>query len=183
MNPQPRLTEGFVADREAVDTSRLYLEGIIAGFIGAATIAVWFLILDTIHGRPLYTPSLLGTALFHRGGWPAPPEVLPVSLEMALMYTWVHFLVFCILGGIASRLLGLAEQNLNIGFGIVLLFIVFEFGFIGAALVFSEAVLKALAWLPPPHDFFGHLIGRNVREKNPGGVHGEKTTATRSFLY
>ncbi|MGH7846316.1 MAG: hypothetical protein ACREQW_14255 [Candidatus Binatia bacterium] len=155
MNPQSQLTEHVLPDGQTAETSHLYLEGIIAGFIGAATIAIWFLILDTINGRPLYTPSLLGTALFHRGGWPAPPENIPVSLEMALMYTWVHFLVFCILGGFASRLLGLAEENVNFGFGILLLFIVFEFGFIGVALVLAEAVLRALAW---PAVLIGNLL-------------------------
>ena len=43
---------------------RLYLDGIVAGIVGAATIALWFLVLDTIGGQPLRTPSLLGTALF-----------------------------------------------------------------------------------------------------------------------
>ncbi len=50
-----------------LDDSRVYLEGIIAGVIGAATIAIWFLILDTIDSRPLYTPSVLGTVLFGGG--------------------------------------------------------------------------------------------------------------------
>jgi hypothetical protein len=34
-------------------------EGIITGFIGATAIAIWFLIVDTISGRPFYTPILL----------------------------------------------------------------------------------------------------------------------------
>jgi hypothetical protein len=62
------------------------------------------------------------------------------------MFTWVHGLVFIILGGIASRLLGVAEQNPNLGFGILLLFVVFEFGFVAVNLAFAEVVLKALAW-------------------------------------
>jgi hypothetical protein len=155
MNPQTKLTEHVLPDSQTIETSHLYLEGIIAGFVGAATIAIWFLFLDTINGRPLYTPSLLGTALFHRGEWLASSETLPVSLEMTLMYTWVHFLVFCIIGGFASRLLGLAEENINVGFGILLLFVVFEFGFIGAALVLAETVLKALAW---PAVLVGNLL-------------------------
>lgn len=138
-----------------VELSQLYLEGITAGFIGAATIALWFLILDTMNGRPFYTPSLLGTVLFRRGEWPASLEALPASLEMTLMYTWVHFLVFCVIGGLASRLLGLAEQNLNVGFGILLLFVVFEFGFVSATLVLAETALKALAW---PAVLVGNLL-------------------------
>jgi len=45
------------------DPARLYQEGMIAGVIGAIAVAVWFLLLDTAAGRPLYTPTVL--ALFH----------------------------------------------------------------------------------------------------------------------
>src|SRR5262249_10018492 len=43
----------------AVDTARLYQEGLVAGIIGALTVALWFLVVDVAHGRPLYTPTLL----------------------------------------------------------------------------------------------------------------------------
>jgi hypothetical protein len=155
MNPQTELTEHVLPPSQTVQISRTYVEGIIAGFIGAATIVVWFLILDTIEGRPFYTPSLLGTALFHHEEWLASPQAVPFSLEMTLMYTWVHFLVFCFIGGIAAWLLDIAEENVNAGFGILLLFVFFEFGFVGAALVFAEAVLKALAW---PAVLVGNLL-------------------------
>lgn len=155
MNPQAKLAEHVLPDNRTAALSRLSTEGIIAGFIGAATIAVWFLILDTFDGRPFYTPSLLGTALFQRAAGLDSPETVPVSLDMTLMYTWVHFLVFCFIGALASRLLDVAEKNVNVGFGILLLFVVFEFGFIAAALVLSEAVLEALAW---PAVLVGNLL-------------------------
>jgi hypothetical protein len=130
----------------AVDTSQVYQEGIVAGVLGAAAVAAWFLVLDTAQGRPLWTPSVLGTALFHRGG-PLPPlATLPVSLDMVLMFTWVHALVFAAIGGVASRLLAAAERNPGIGFGILLLFVVFEFGFTAAALLLAAPVLQALTW-------------------------------------
>ncbi|MBI4634886.1 MAG: hypothetical protein HY727_00920 [Candidatus Rokubacteria bacterium] len=128
------------------DVSRLYQEGMIAGLAGAATIAIWFLILDTLAGRPLYTPTVLGTALFRRGAGLGPGETLSISVEMVLMFTWVHGLVFAAIGGIASRLLGLVERNPRFGFGVLLLFVVFQFGFIVAAMLFAAPVLRALAW-------------------------------------
>src|SRR2546426_5514736 len=100
------------------DLSNIYQEGIVAGLCGAATIAVWFLILDLFTGRPLYTPTVLGTMLFRGGLGLDDPATLQPSAEMVLMFTWVHGLAFLILGGIASRLLGLAEKNPNYGFGI-----------------------------------------------------------------
>lgn len=135
-----------VSVSSTAEVSRLYQDGIVAGVIGAAVIALWFLIIDALNGQPFYTPTVLGTALFKGGVGLDAPESLAINLDMVLMFTWVHGLVFIILGGIASRLLGIAEQNPNLGFGILLLFVVFEFGFVAVNLAFAEVVLKALAW-------------------------------------
>jgi hypothetical protein len=74
---------------------------------------------------------------------------------MVLVYTWVHGMAFCVIGGFASKLLALAERNLNLGFGIVLLFVIFEFGFVGAAFIFAEPILQVLAW---PAVLVGNLL-------------------------
>src|SRR5947207_14917339 len=84
-------------------TTALAQEGLIAGLIGAATIAVWFLILDSLSGRPLYTPTVLGSALFRRGAATPLSEVLP-GLAMVPMFTWVHCLVSVVIGGVVARL-------------------------------------------------------------------------------
>jgi hypothetical protein len=62
------------------------------------------------------------------------------------MFTWVHGLAFAAVGGIASRLLAMAERNPSIGFGILLLFVVFEAGFTVVAMLFAAPILKALTW-------------------------------------
>jgi hypothetical protein len=127
--------------------ARAYQEGMIAGVVGALTIAVWFLLLDTLWGRPLWTPTVLGTALFRGGAGLGTPDTLPVSLEMVLMFTWVHLLVFVALGGVVARLLDYVERHPSAGFGVLLLFVVFQFGFIVAATVLAPPVLRALsAW-------------------------------------
>jgi len=137
------------------EISQVYVEGIIAGLIGAATIAIWFLILDVLNGRPLHTPTVLGTALFRQSAGLDAPGDLKVSLEMVLMYTWVHALIFCMIGGGASKLIALAERDSNLGFGILLFFVFFEFAFIVVALVFAEPVLHSLAW---PAILVGNLL-------------------------
>jgi hypothetical protein len=140
--PAVRLPRPTSASRE----SRVYSEGIIAGLAGAATIAVWFFLLDVLNGRPFYTPMVLGTALFSRAGELVMPPEFSISFETVLMYTAVHTLVFCAVGGIAAKLIDLAENDASLGFGILLLFVVFEFGFIAVAFVFAEPVLHALTW-------------------------------------
>ena len=155
MNAQLDATGPAPTERQIAESSNVYQDGIVAGSIGAAAIAIWFLILDAIKGRPFYTPTLLGTVLFRPGGQLPSPEALPPSFEMVLVYTWVHWLVFCVIGGIASLLLVAAERKPDLGFGILLLFVVFEFGFLVAAMLFAEAILRALAW---QEILFGNLL-------------------------
>ncbi|NJO23994.1 MAG: hypothetical protein HC868_15050 [Sphingomonadales bacterium] len=155
MEAQSHSFESAHTQPTVVDTSKLYQEGLVAGTIGAATLAVWFLILDLLKGHLLYTPLVLGTALFQGSQTLANPQALEFSLDLVVGFTFVHWLVFAAVGCIASRLLGLAEQNANFGFGVLLLFVVFEFGFVGGATLFAEPVLHALTW---PTMLIGNLI-------------------------
>ena len=129
----------------AHDAARLYQEGMIAGVIGAATVALWFLLLDTAAGHPLYTPTVLGTAIFRHAAL-ASPETLSVSLEMVGMFTWIHVLIFAALGGIVLRLLAMVERNPSWGFGLLLLFVVFEFGFVATAALLAAPILRVIPW-------------------------------------
>jgi hypothetical protein len=139
---------------ESSEISREYIEGVIAGLIGAATIAVWFFIIDLYNGRPFYTPNVLGAAL-SLSGPVGESATAPISMEYVLFYTWIHGLVFCVVGAVASKLLSLAERDLNYGFGILLLFIIFEFGFVAATMIFAEPILRDLTW---PAVLLGNLL-------------------------
>ena len=134
---------------------RLTAEGVTAGIIGGATIAVWFLILDSLHGHPLYTPTLLGMALFRPGTPIAPPEALPVSVPLVLLFTALHGAIFIGIGEIAALLVRLAERNANYTFGIVLFLVFFISGFFFVTGVFAAHVLEALSW---PAVFVGNLL-------------------------
>jgi hypothetical protein len=125
-------------------SSRVYAEGITAGVLGGAAIAVWFFIVDIVNGHPFYTPSVLGTALFRGGAGLESPATLPISFEMVAVFTWIHFLVFAVIGGAAARLLAVAETMPNSGFGILLLFVVFECGFIVVSMSLAAPVLDAI---------------------------------------
>jgi hypothetical protein len=143
------------AQTSVVDTSKAYQEGLAAGTFGAIAIALWFFVLDLLNGHPFFTPMVLGTALFEGTAALTTPLRLGFSLDTVVGFTFVHWLVFAAAGCIASRLLGLAERNANFGFGILLLFVAFEFGFVGGATLFAEPVLHALAW---PTILIGNLL-------------------------
>jgi len=139
---------------ETSEFSGVYIEGVVAGMIGAATIAIWFFIVDLYNGRPFYTPNVLGAAL-SLSRTITDPATAPISKELVVFYTWVHALIFCAIGGLAAKLLSLAERDLHFGFGILLLFVIFEFGFIAAALLIAEPILRALTW---PAVLVGNLL-------------------------
>ena len=134
------------ASAPTVDTTRVYQEGIVAGILGALSVAVWFLIVDLAHGRPFYTPTVLGTALFGRGVWSATLENLPASFDMVAMFTWVHLLAFVVVGVVVARVIGMAEAHPSLGFGFVLLFVILEACFTAAVMIVAAPVLRALTW-------------------------------------
>jgi len=142
--PAPTTPVPASADR----SSSIAADGIVAGVLGAVTVAAWFLILDSLAGRPFYTPSVLGTALFRRGAGLDAPETLPVSLDMVGMFTWVHALVFVALGGAVSYIVSAVERRPSLGFGVLLFFVIFQAGFTAAALVLAAPVLNAVGWVP-----------------------------------
>ena len=83
-----------------MDLNRILREGFIAGCIGAAVVAVWFLIVDAINGQPLFTPAMLGSAVF----WGA-HDMSAVVIEPARIfgYTMIHVSAFVVVGCIVGR--------------------------------------------------------------------------------
>jgi len=129
-----------------IENSEVFRQGIVAGAIGAATVALWFFAIDVIAGRPLYTPTVLGTALFHHGAGLDSPQSIQPAFETVVVFTWVHFLIFAVIGGAVSYLVSVAEKRPRLGFGIVLLFVLFEYGFLAVNMIFAQDVLQALSW-------------------------------------
>ena len=127
-------------------SSLVYRQGITAGFIGATAVAAWFLIVDTIAGRPFFTPSLLGHSLisaFDRSQVSA-GDSEPLTI---LIYTMFHYGAFAITGIIVTVMVQLAERQPSILGGFFILFIAFELGFQGlVAMLQHSTALGALAW-------------------------------------
>jgi uncharacterized membrane protein YphA (DoxX/SURF4 family) len=119
-------------------------DGIIAGLIGAAAIAVWFLIIDSISGHPFRTPAILGNGLLDVFG---PADATDNMLTFVLVYTIFHFGAFMFVGLLAALIVHLAKQEPSILLGFVVLFVATEIGFYGLTGLLHEASsLKALAW-------------------------------------
>jgi hypothetical protein len=85
----------------ATPTGDFAYETFYGAAIGGATIALFFLVLDSIAGRPLFTPSLMGTALFTET---SPTAVSAVRVDMVALYSVVHFGSFLLFGAAAAKL-------------------------------------------------------------------------------
>ena len=119
-------------------------DGIIAGLIGAAAIAIWFLIIDSIGGQPFRTPAALGHGLLDVFG---PDDATDSKLTFVLVYTIFHFGAFMFVGLLAALIVHLAKHEPSILLGFVVLFVATEIGFYGfTGLLHEASSLKVLAW-------------------------------------
>lgn len=108
-----------------MDRRSIFREGIVAGVVGATTVAVWFLGLDMVARQPLATPASLGAALLGVFGPPGTEGVL----VHVLAYTVFHYAAFIAVGVLASVIVHLSERQPGILAGAMILFVAFEIGF------------------------------------------------------
>lgn len=136
--PQPRTTL-----RALLASHRTVREGLIAGLLGAAAVALWFLVVDMIVRDPFFTPAALGSALLD--GARGIGEV-DISLANVLGYSALHLAAFVLVGILAAALAAEAERHGIVLLGAVLLFVTFETLFLGLAAIAATWLLDALTW-------------------------------------
>jgi hypothetical protein len=124
-------------------TRRIIAEGIVAGLVGAVTVAVWFFLIDLVRGQPLFTPGALGSFVFFRIENLAEVQVTPGTV---LGYTVIHVLLFGVFGFLASAFVARAEKSPHLVLLGVILFIVLQALFFGYLAIVAEFLLGNLAW-------------------------------------
>lgn len=153
MSAQPGSFPSQVTQTEVERTdAAIYVHGAVSGLIGAATVALWFLYLDFSRGQVLYTPTVLGTVLFHGGEGLA---TLKPSIPISVLFTLVHATVFVLIGIAAARLLDLFEHRVNVILAVILLFVILGFAFLAFAMTFSASPLEVLSL---PTVVFGNVL-------------------------
>jgi hypothetical protein len=118
-------------------------EGLLAGLIGAVVVALWFLVLDMVVGRLLFTPAALGSALFLGVEGPAAVEV---TARTVLSYTFVHVVAFAVVGLAFAALVVQAERQTSVLMAVVLLFVVSLTLAMGLMAILASWVLAELTW-------------------------------------
>ena len=117
-------------------------EGIYAGVVGATAIAIWFLIIDTVSGHPLYTPKLLGNAVISVLGKAMPDT----TATQVIGYTVFHYAMFAIVGIILVAIVHQSDRTPAILAGLLIVFVMMQLGFYGLSAFLSQSPLGGLAW-------------------------------------
>ena len=103
-------------------------ESFVTGLIGAGAVALWFLAVDMITGKPFATPSILGQVfLFGK----TTPEIGVVDWTAVAAYTGLHVAAFLVFGALVTKLVFLADRFGIFRFALMMLFVAFEFFFYG----------------------------------------------------
>jgi len=118
--------------------------GAVAGVLGGAVVAAWFLAYDTLRFRaPFRTPALLGAAVFEGL---RDPGALSSGLSTVLGYTALHFAAFALFGMVAAALLAVAGRKPRLLLLLFVLFWGFEVFFLGVLAALDEALVGVLVW-------------------------------------
>jgi hypothetical protein len=119
-------------------------DGVVAGVLGAASVAAWFFVLDLINGRPFFTPAVLGSAVLQLLGGEFGGRGLAFHV---VIYTVLHVAAFIALGiaaALATNMMERKPQALN---GFLALFVVLELAYLGAVRVLAGSELfGTYAW-------------------------------------
>lgn len=114
------------------------------GAIGGSAVALVSLVIDAVRFEPLFTPSLLGSALFL--GVDA-GEVSRVRLDMVAGFTAIHLMVFGALGllmsALVQRLHELAFHPVVVS---VIIFVILQGGFMLADAVLLGGVVAVIGF-------------------------------------
>ena len=149
------IQEAHTRSDARVLASQIAEDGFFCGVLGAAVVALWYLILDTLAGRPLYTPALLGTLLFKPGADLAHVVVQP---SIVFWYTAVHAFAFLGADMVAAWLAAQFERFPAVGIAMLFLFVIFETAFIIFALAVGKNLLGSLGlWTVAVANLFAAL--------------------------
>ncbi|GEM_PF-6530859 len=118
-------------------------EGVVAGTLSGAIVALWYLLCDSIEGRPFHTPALLGAIVFNglRGH-----DVDAATLAPVLSFTVLHFAAFIAFGLASALVIAAAEREPLLVMGALMVYACFEIYFLAFVTVLDGSASGALGW-------------------------------------
>jgi hypothetical protein len=129
----------------AAHSHGLIREGLATGMLGAVAVALWFLVVDVLGGRPLHTPALLGAVLTGAAD-PGAAAGGGGRLGLAALYSLFHVLAFGLLGVLAVFLVHRAERTPSVLALLLMLFAAVEVAFTGFVALLEVNAIGDIAW-------------------------------------
>jgi hypothetical protein len=128
------------------DWKRILGEGLIAGLLGYAIVAVIISVADLVQGRsPFHTAAMLGSTVFFGLRDPAELVVWPGPV---FAYNGMHLGVFLLLGAFMAWLASLAEGGPQMWYVALVVFLIVVPHAIGAPIWFEPAIRTTISlWL------------------------------------
>jgi len=124
--------------------TRIVVDGAVAGVIGAAVVALWFLIFDIARGHAFFeTPALLAGTILHGLH---DTQLHNSMFQLVAEYSVLHFAAFIVVGMIGALLLQAAENEPPFLFSVLIFFGAFEVFFIAVAAFLGPSAMAALTW-------------------------------------
>jgi hypothetical protein len=121
-------------------------DGVVAGLIGAISVAAWFFLLDVVAGRPFFTPAVLGSTVLQIVGVGFGGRGLVTHV---VLYTILHVAAFVALGiiaALATNAMELERRPRGI-IGFLALFAVLEAAYlIGVGVAAGSELFGVYAW-------------------------------------
>lgn len=140
-----------VARKPRIGFAEIVGDGVAAGLIGASAVALWFLVIDAALREPLFTPSLVASALLL--GEPAAAEHA-VDLSMVAAFSALHSLAFIVFGVIVSWLVDQFERTPDLPLIAIGIFLALEGGFVAATKLVVPDVAEVIG--------HGFIVAGNV---------------------
>jgi len=118
-------------------------QGVIAGLIGYATVALVFAIANVLAGRSVfYTAAVLGASLFY--GIRDPAQVV-VSASYVFAYNGVHLVVFLAFGLVSAWMAWLAERVTQLWYVGLVMFFFIAFHLVAAMQAIAIPMQRAIS--------------------------------------
>ena len=143
--------------------------GFVAGVLAGLVVALWFLVVDTLAGRPFHTPAALASAL-------SGEDVATPTLRLVAAYSVVHFAVFALLGVAMAGAIAALRVPPRLLLGV-------PFGILAQELVFYAGLILSgtgrVAAVPWPHVVAANVLSgfvlmaylhRAARDPRPFGL-------------
>ncbi len=118
-------------------------DGVITGVVGAAVVAIWFLLIDMMTSTPFATPAALGSAVLLGA---SNPGEIQFRLGVILAYSFLHLGAFLAVGITFAWLAHRAKQTAGFWLRGVAVLVLLEGLFLGTVEIMSGWVLGEVGW-------------------------------------